>query len=111
MITPRCPVCGHALNDDGAEGWICSKRGGCGAEWHAETVQVLPSPTGMWGSTARNGRRVHAFVKWEVYDYETACGLAVAAVELPYDSEPDWNADVPSPPAPCPACRKAVALL
>lgn len=105
---PRCPACGTLLNDDGAEGWICSRRGGCGSEWHTETIQVLPSPAGMWGSIAPNGRRVHAFVRWDVYDYETACGVAVAAVGLPYGSEPDWDADVPSPPIPCPACRKAL---
>lgn len=33
---PRCPVCPHFLNYDGAEGWICDKRGGCGSEFTAE---------------------------------------------------------------------------
>lgn len=29
----RCPVCGHFCNWADGYGWICDKRGGCGAEW------------------------------------------------------------------------------
>lgn len=41
---PRCPVCGHFLNDDGAGAWICSKRGGCGSEFFADSLGAHPDP-------------------------------------------------------------------
>lgn len=34
----RCPVCGHWLDGADGYGWVCSRRGGCGSEWPAETL-------------------------------------------------------------------------
>jgi hypothetical protein len=42
---PRCPVCPHFLRGDGAGGWICGKRGGCGSEFHADSFELLLIPT------------------------------------------------------------------
>lgn len=38
-LPARCPACGHWLMSDGAEGLICGKRGGCGAEWDFATIR------------------------------------------------------------------------
>lgn len=69
---------------------------------------MTSSPTGMWASFARNGSRYHALTVNQPWDYQSACGMSVAEVGLTYDTEPDWDADVPCPPKPCPACRKAL---
>lgn len=44
MLKYRCAVCRHWCNpvDDG--GWICDKRGGCGAEWPEEDEIALTEP-------------------------------------------------------------------
>jgi tRNA(Ile2) C34 agmatinyltransferase TiaS len=41
---PRCPVCGHFLNSDSAEGWICDKRGGCGSEFGVDEFDAKGEP-------------------------------------------------------------------
>jgi hypothetical protein len=78
------------------------------------TTKALPKPsTDLWAAFARNGRRYHALTKYEPYEYESACGFAVAGIETAMYSTEELQesaaADVPSPPKPCAACVRALS--